>query len=87
MIRAALIEGAAQRRFPATCGADFFARANQAMREAGRPGNLQLAAERRSLGGGFVLEQGGMEINCSYESVLRTRRAALEAEVAAVLFA
>jgi len=66
--------------------ADFFARANAAMEQAGKRGALSLSGEHRPLGGGFVLQQGGMEINCAYDSVLRTQRAALEAEVAAALF-
>lgn len=67
--------------------AGFFAEANAAMEAAGKPGRLSLSMERRPLDGGFVLEQEGMEVNCTYESVLRTRRAGLEAEVAAALFA
>jgi len=67
--------------------AAFFTKANAAMEKVGRTGALTLSPNRRALGGGFVLEQEGMEINCTYESVLRTRRAGLEAEVAAALFA
>jgi V/A-type H+-transporting ATPase subunit E len=64
----------------------FFVEANAALEAAGRVGGLRLSPEHRALDGGFVLEQGGMEIDCTYASVLRTRRAALEAEVAAALF-
>ncbi len=65
----------------------FFAQVNEDMLKAGKQGKLSLSKERRALDGGFVLERRGMEINCSYESVLHTRRAELEAEVAAALFA
>ncbi len=67
--------------------ADFLAQANAALAKAGKPGKLTLSSDHRAMQGGFVLWQSGMEINCSYESVLRTRRAGLEAEVAAALFA
>ncbi|MDR3051682.1 MAG: V-type ATP synthase subunit E [Oscillospiraceae bacterium] len=66
--------------------AAFFDRANAALQDAGKRGHLHLSEKHRPTGGGFILERGGMEINCTYESVLRTRRPALEADVAAVLF-
>ena len=52
---------------------------------AGTP-RLTLAAERRSIGGGFVLRQGKTETNCALDTILRAARERLETEVAGILF-
>ena len=63
----------------------YIARLNAALHKAGkRP--VALSEEARDLGGGFVLRRGGLEINCTYASVLNERRTGLEADVAAMLF-
>lgn len=55
--------------------------------EQGRPVRLALAEETRPLEGGFVLRQGGVELNYSFFALLRSRQEELEAEVARILFA
>jgi len=45
-----------------------------------------LSAETRPLQGGFILSQGDVEVNCSYEALLRLKRDAMEHEVAGLLF-
>ncbi len=70
----------------AWCDAAFIQQANDALVKAGKPGKLTLAREAKSLGGGFLLVRGGMEINCSYQAALSANRMDLEAEVAALLF-
>lgn len=47
---------------------------------------LTLSKESRQTGGGFVLKQGGLEVNCCYEALLDTHRQSMEAEVAHMLF-
>ena len=63
----------------------FMARLNAQLRKAGKAA-VTLSSQDRPLGGGFVLKQGGLEINCAFSAVLSQARSALEAEVAAVLF-
>lgn len=63
----------------------FMARLNAQLQKAGKA-VVTLSSQDRPLGGGFVLKQGGLEINCAFSAVLSQARSALEAEVAAVLF-
>lgn len=64
----------------------FMAQANEAMQKSGKPGSLRLSSERLPLQGGFVLSRDGMEVNCSYDSLLRAARDEMEGEIAAILF-
>ncbi len=64
----------------------FMAQVNLALKKAGKPGSLGLSAERRPLQGGFVLSLNGMEVNCSYDSLLRAARDEMEGETASILF-
>jgi len=66
--------------------AEFLARANEALRQKGKAGELSLADESREMKGGFILREGEVEINCSFDSILRMQRDQLEPEVAALLF-
>lgn len=70
----------------AWCDARFLEAANAKLREQGKQGALTLSMETRKLGGGFVLERNGMQINCSYQAALEGRRMDIEAEIAALLF-
>lgn len=63
----------------------FMARLNGQLQKAGKAA-VTLSGQDRPLGGGFVLKQGGLEINCAFSAVLSQARSALEAEVAALLF-
>ena len=59
-------------------GAAVVAKANEAL--------AALAQETRPLRGGFILADGPVEVNCSFEAMLRLRREALEKPVAEILF-
>jgi V/A-type H+/Na+-transporting ATPase subunit E len=65
---------------------DFIAEVNKALAQQGKEGKLTLSAEAREMQGGFVLRAGDIEINASFDSILRMQRDQLEPEVAAVLF-
>jgi len=65
---------------------EFLARVNQGLVKAGKKGSIRLAQERRNLEGGFILKYGGVEVNNSFESLLRMERDEIEPEVAGVLF-
>lgn len=64
----------------------FIKRANQALVNAGKPGALNVSRQYRPLRGGFVLLLGGMEANCSYDSLLRAARNQMEGDIASILF-
>lgn len=49
-------------------------------------GMMTLAGETRPMDGGFVLSDGAVEVNCTFDTLLRLRRDALAGEVARVLF-
>lgn len=63
----------------------FVAQINKSLADKGAA-PVVLSQETRSLGGGFVLKQGGLEVNCSFKAVLQQARSAMEAQVAGVLF-
>jgi V/A-type H+-transporting ATPase subunit E len=64
----------------------FWEEINQALKAAGKEGQLTLSGETRAIRGGFILQSGGVEINCSFESLLEMQRDALEPAVAKILF-
>jgi V/A-type H+-transporting ATPase subunit E len=66
--------------------ADFGSKLNQALVQAGKKGNIKLSDEVRDIMGGFVLKAEGVEINYSFEALLRMYRDEIEPEVAAILF-
>jgi len=66
---------------------DFWQEINEALKRAGKKGELLLSGEARSIQGGFILQAGGVELNCSFKSLLETRWDELEPAVAGLLFA
>lgn len=59
----------------------------QANELLGARGALTLSEQVRPLKGGLVLEGDRMEVNCSFETLVRLQREVLAAQVAQVLFA
>lgn len=49
-------------------------------------GMLTLAEETRPMDGGFILSDGAVEVNCTFDTLIRLQRGALAGEVAKVLF-
>jgi V/A-type H+-transporting ATPase subunit E len=48
--------------------------------------NLQMAEEKAPIVGGFILRRGLVDVNCSWEMLIRTAREELEAETVKRLF-
>ncbi|MGI6182995.1 MAG: V-type ATP synthase subunit E [Candidatus Fimadaptatus sp.] len=65
---------------------EFIEDVNGRLKAAGRQGALKLDDERRELGGGFILKDGGAEIMCTYEALMGEARTALEGDVLRLLF-
>lgn len=66
--------------------AGFWKEVNDALVEKGKKGSITLAKETREIRGGFILQSEGVEMNCSFESLLDMKRDQLETAIAAVLF-
>jgi V/A-type H+-transporting ATPase subunit E len=65
---------------------EFMERVNKALLQQGKQGGLILSGETREMQGGFTLLIGDVEINNSFNSILRMQRDQLEPDVAAILF-
>lgn len=64
----------------------FWKDINQELAGQGKKGELSLSKEPRDIRGGFILQAEGVELNCSFESLLAMKRDELEPEIASVLF-
>lgn len=50
-------------------------------------GMLTLSEETRSINGGFILSDGAVEVNCSFDTLVRLQKAEITGEVSRALFA
>ncbi len=66
----------------AKVGKDVVAAANKKL----AAGELTLAEETRPMDGGFILSDGAVEVNCTFDTLIRLQRGALAGEVAKALF-
>lgn len=66
---------------------DVLKAANARLRERGNDGRLTAAEETGSFSGGFIMRQGGIEVNCTVETLVELSRAELSAAAADILFA
>ena len=64
----------------------FLADLNTLLQKQGKPGQLTLGEERRDGETGLILAKNGMEISCTFASLLDSRRLDMEADIAAILF-
>lgn len=67
--------------------AGFIAGVNLKLKEQGKKGQLKLGPAAGDFRSGFILKSGGMEINNSFEAIIRMNRNELESEIAGILFA
>lgn len=65
-------------------GKQVVTRANDIL---GEKGHLTLAEGARSIRGGLILEGDRVEVNCSFEALIRARKESDTAQVARILFA
>lgn len=57
-----------------------------ANQKLGDRGQLTLSQETRPMQGGFILSDGQVEVNCTFETLVRLQRGTLSTQVADVLF-
>lgn len=65
---------------------NFLKDVNKELVKARKKGNLKISKDTYNILGGFVLRKGNIEINNSFESLFKSFRDDLEAEVSKVLF-
>ncbi len=59
---------------------------NSQLTESGKEGKLTLSQDTYNILGGFVLRRGMIELNSSFETLLKSSRNDLESEVSTILF-
>lgn len=64
----------------------FIDELNKKLIQKGVPANLKLSEETRNISGGFILKSGDIELNNSFESIIRMNRDDMETEVIKCLF-
>lgn len=70
----------------ARLGSDFITGINGKLTTMGRKGTIKISQEKGSFHSGFTLKAGGVEINNSFESILRVVREEIEPQIAKMLF-
>jgi V/A-type H+-transporting ATPase subunit E len=66
--------------------ADFISKVNKALEAVGKKGKLKISDETRNISGGFILMGQGVEMNNSFEAVIRLYRDEIEPKVAEIFF-
>ena len=67
-------------------GQDFIRQVNDERRKKGLPADLKLAQEQRPCKGGLIVRQGKVELNYSFDAIIRSNQEELEAQLAKILF-
>ncbi len=65
---------------------DFIKELNSSLIKNNKKGELKLGSVNRNITGGFILVKNGIEINCTYESLLEYYRDDLEGKIVETLF-
>lgn len=65
---------------------EFINELNASLQASGKTARVKLNPNRRNIKGGFILSKNGVEINYSFEALVKNARNELEAEVASTLF-
>ena len=60
--------------------------ANELLRSQGKPANLTLSEESREFQGGLYIQNGKIENNCTFATIIRMLREQMSGEVASILF-
>ncbi|WP_028992445.1 V-type ATP synthase subunit E [Thermoanaerobacter thermocopriae] len=65
---------------------ELLAKVNEALKRQGKAGNIRFSGEKRTIKGGFILKSATVEVNCTFDYLLKAQREELETEVARILF-
>lgn len=64
----------------------FIENINKKLSQKGIDGKIKLSEETKNISGGFILKSGDIEINNSFEAIIKMKREEVEAEVIKALF-
>ena len=67
-------------------GKEFIDDINRKLAEKGLKGDLRLSEQTANINGGFILKSGEIEINNSFDTLIRIKRNELEPEIIKILF-
>jgi V/A-type H+-transporting ATPase subunit E len=65
---------------------NFLHSVNEELIKRGKLGKLKLSDETRPMQGGFILKSKDLEINCTFDSIIKLQREELETDIAKILF-
>jgi V/A-type H+-transporting ATPase subunit E len=65
---------------------DLVEKVNKELKTKGKSGNLKISAKTRPMIGGFILKARDMEINSTFDSLIKLQREELETGIAKILF-
>lgn len=68
-------------------GQEVVDRANRRIRESGGSGAVTLSTSTRQMSGGFILKTQTVEVNCSLDAQIESRREEIEEAIVQILFA
>ena len=68
------------------CGEAVVKAANAMLAEKGAKAALRMSAETRDICGGLILRQGGIEVNCTVETLVDLCRGEMSSQLAEVMF-
>ena len=68
-------------------GVKVASKANDILSKQGRTAGLKLSQESRDFRGGLILSDGDVEVNCTFETLVRLARTETAGQVAELLFA
>ncbi|MDI3481487.1 MAG: V/A-type H+/Na+-transporting ATPase subunit [Tepidanaerobacteraceae bacterium] len=65
---------------------EFLSNINEQLKKKGKIGKLRFSSETRPIIGGFILKSREMEINSSFDAIIKSQREDLETEISKRLF-
>lgn len=65
---------------------ELIEKANDELKKQGKAANFKVSGETRPMMGGFILKAGDVEINNTFDSMIKSQREELETEIAKILF-
>ncbi len=65
---------------------EFIQEINKKLKDIGKEGNLRISDVSRDMIGGFILKSKDVEINSTFDSLIKMEREELETEIAKILF-
>lgn len=65
---------------------DFIEQVNQELKKLGKNGNIKLSFKTGNMLGGFILKSKDIEVNATFDSLIKLEREELETKIAKILF-